>query len=218
MAFAVAATGRFPVKAVADTLGVARSNLVEQLQLPERPRRGPYRRAEDEAVLAEIRAITDARPTYGYRRVTALLNRARRSAEQPPVNHKRTFRLMRHASMLLQPHTGRRPIRTHEGTVVAPASNQRWASDGLEIPCWNGDAQRRGTLVAEEATFMAVRVMPELPVAASSAEPTASSCSADPAVERDDRIEIVLPDGTALRVPETVGTAALRRVLSALRG
>jgi transposase InsO family protein len=127
------------VKAVADTLGVARSNLVEQLQQPERPRRGPYRRAEDEAVLAEIRAITDARPTYGYRRVTALLARARRSAEQLPVNQKRTFRLMRHASMLLQPHTGRRPIRAHEGTVVAPASNQRWASDAMEIPCWNGE-------------------------------------------------------------------------------
>ena len=119
------------MKAVADTLGVARSNLVEQLQQPERPRRGPYRRAEDEAVLAEIRAITDARPTYGYRRVTALLNRARRSSGEPPVNHKRVFRLMRLSSMLLQPHTGRRPIRAHEGTVIAPASNQRWASDGL---------------------------------------------------------------------------------------
>lgn len=130
------------MKAVAETLSVARSNLVEQLQRPERPRRGPYRRAEDEAVLAEIRAITDARPTYGYRRVTALLNRARRSSGEPPLNHKRIFRLMRLSSMLLQPHTGRRPIRTHEGTVVAPASNQRWASDGLEISCWNGEVVR----------------------------------------------------------------------------
>ena len=43
MARAVAATGQFPVKAVADTLGVARSNLVEQLQRPERPPRGPCR-------------------------------------------------------------------------------------------------------------------------------------------------------------------------------
>ncbi len=32
------------------------------------------------------------------------------------------------------------------------------------------------------------------------------------------QIEIVLPDGTALRVSEAVGTAALRRVLAALRG
>ncbi len=80
------------------------------------------------------------------------------------------------------------------------------------------DARRRGTLVAEEATFMAVRVVPELPVAASPAEPTASSFAADAPVERDERIEIVLPDGTAVRVLETVGTAALRRVLSTLRG
>ncbi|WP_157985967.1 IS3 family transposase [Teichococcus vastitatis] len=127
---------------MADTLGVARSNLADQLRRPGRPRRGPYRRAEDEAVLAEIRAITDARPTYGYRRVTALLNRARRSSGEPPLNHKRIFRLMRLSSMLLQPHTGRRPVRAHEGTVIAPASNQRWASDGLEIPCWNGGAVR----------------------------------------------------------------------------
>ena len=113
------------MKAAADTPGVARSNLVEQLRHPERPRRGPYRRAEDEAVLAEIRAITDARPTYGYRRVTALLNPARRSSGEPPLNHKRIFRLMRLASMLLQPHTGKRPIHAHEGTVVSAASDRR---------------------------------------------------------------------------------------------
>jgi putative transposase len=153
VALALAATGRFPVKTVADTLGVARSNLVEQLashpafpatSQPDRPRRDPYRRTEDETILAEIRAITDARPTYGYRRVTALLNRARRSSDKPPLNHKRVFRLMRLSSLLLQPHTGRRAIRAHEGTVVAPASNQRWASDGFEIPCWNGEVVRFG--------------------------------------------------------------------------
>ncbi len=94
------------MKAVAATLGVARSNLVEQLQRPKRPQRGPYRRAEDEAVLGEIRTITDARPTYGYRRVAALLNRAMRNAGAPQINHKRVFRLMRLSSMLLKPHTG----------------------------------------------------------------------------------------------------------------
>ena len=130
------------MKAVADTIGVARSNLVDQLRRPERPRRGRYRRAEDDAVLAAIRAITDARPTYGYRRVTALLNRARRSAGEPLLNHKRILRLMRQASLLLQPHTGRRAIRAHEGTVIAAASNQRWSSDGFEFSCWNGEVVR----------------------------------------------------------------------------
>ena len=130
------------MKAVADTLGVARSNMMEQLRRPDRSRRGPYIRAGDNEIIAEIRAITDTRPTYGYRRVTALLNRARRGSGKPPLNHKRVFRLMRMASLLLQPCTGRRTIRAHEGVVIAPASNQRWASDGFEIPCWNGEVVR----------------------------------------------------------------------------
>ena len=41
LAVAVAATGRFPVKVVADTLGVARSNLVEQMSGASK-RRGRY--------------------------------------------------------------------------------------------------------------------------------------------------------------------------------
>jgi transposase len=80
------------------------------------------------------------------------------------------------------------------------------------------DALRRGTLAAEVSTFVPVRVVPELPAPASPAGPAASSPCANPAVDRDDRIEIVLADGTALRVPETVGSTALRRVLAALRG
>lgn len=32
-------------------------------------------------------------------------------------------------------HTGRRAIRAHEGVVIAPASDQRWASDGFEREC-----------------------------------------------------------------------------------
>ena len=112
------------MKTVADTFGVARSNLADQLRHPERRRRGPYRRAGDDELLATIHAITDARPTYGCRRLAALLNRARRASGEPPVNRKRVLRLMRQTSLLLQPHTGRRPIRAHEGTVVAPALNR----------------------------------------------------------------------------------------------
>ena len=126
--------------AVAQTLGVARSNLADQLRHPDRRRRGPYRREGDDDLLIAIRTITDDRPTYGYRRVTALLNRARRSSGEPPVNRKRVLRLMRRTGLTLQPCTARRIGRAHEGTVVATASNQRWSSDGLEISCWNGEA------------------------------------------------------------------------------
>jgi transposase InsO family protein len=129
------------VKVVADTLGVARSNLIEQLRGSAKPR-GGYQRQGDDALLAAIRQLTDARPTYGYRRITALLNRARRASGAEPLNHKRVYRLMLRGQLLLQRHGTQRPIRAHEGRVIAPASNLRWSSDGLEIPCWNGEVVR----------------------------------------------------------------------------
>lgn len=129
------------MKLVADTLGVARSNLVDHLKSKSKPR-GRYRRDGDDELIAAIRQLTDARPTYGYRRITALLNRSRRAAGAALVNHKRVFRLMGQANLLLAPHVGHRPVRAHEGRVIAPASNLRWSSDGLEISCWNGEVVR----------------------------------------------------------------------------
>ncbi|MBY0331047.1 MAG: transposase [Acetobacteraceae bacterium] len=102
------------------------------------------------------------------------------------------------------------------GTKFVDVARRHEVSRGL-LWQWR-DAHRRGMLAAAEATFVPVRIVRELPAPASPAGPTASVPCADPAVERDDRIEIVLPDGTALRVPQTAGTTALRRVLSALRG
>jgi putative transposase len=49
---------------------------------------------------------------------------------------------MAQGGLLLQPHIGHRPIRAHEGRVIALASNQRWSSDGLESNCWNGEVVR----------------------------------------------------------------------------
>lgn len=129
------------MKVVADTLGVARSNLIEQLSSATK-HRGRYGRQGDDELLAAIRQLTDARPTYGYRRITALLNRARRASGAEPVNHKRVFRLMARGKLLLQANVGTRPLRAHEGRVIAPLSNQRWSSDGLEIGCWNGEVVR----------------------------------------------------------------------------
>jgi hypothetical protein len=76
------------MKPIADTLGVARSNLIEQVQRPPRPR-PTYRKADDVWLLPLVRAIVDERPTYGYRRVGALLNRQVAALSKPPVNHKR---------------------------------------------------------------------------------------------------------------------------------
>jgi HTH-like domain len=110
------------VKAVADTLGVARSHLAERLSRPVRPR-GLYHKPEDARLLLTIRAIVDARPSYGYRRVTALVNRALRSRGEASVNAKRVLRILRANGLTLAPHTARRPGRTHDGIVVALRSN-----------------------------------------------------------------------------------------------
>lgn len=81
--------------------------------------RGPYRKADNVALLAELRPIIDQRPTYGYRRVTALLNRQWRKEGKPTVNTKRVLRIMRQNGFTLQKHTALRPTRTHDGVVVA---------------------------------------------------------------------------------------------------
>ncbi len=64
------------MKAVADALEVARSNLAERAARGRRSR-GPYGKADDPDILATVRLLVDERPTYGYRRITALLNRQR---------------------------------------------------------------------------------------------------------------------------------------------
>ena len=89
-------------------------------------------------ILPLIRKITDNRPTYGYRRVTQLLNLDLESAGKPRVNHKRIYRIMKTASLLLQRHTGR-PTRTHDGKIITLHSNTRWCSDGFSIQCWNAE-------------------------------------------------------------------------------
>ena len=127
------------MKAVADTLGVSRSNLHDKLRRASKAR-GSYRKPEDENLLPLVRRLVDERPTYGYRRITALANRELARTGEPSVNHKRVFRIMKQNGMLLARHTGRRIGRVHDGKVVVMRSNLRWCSDGFEISCWNGDS------------------------------------------------------------------------------
>ena len=81
------------------------------------------------------------------------------------------------------------------------------------------DAQRRGRLVAETPAFLPLQVVPELAAPAPPGGSGPPPCAGPPAVEDgpDERIEIVLPDGTAVRVAATISAATLRRVLAVLR-
>lgn len=129
------------MRAIADTLGVARSNPIGRGAKPARPR-GPYRKPEDQALLPIIRQIVDERPSYGYRRVAALVNRLPRAKGEPVVNAKRVLRIVRANGLTLTPRTALRRGRAHDGVVVALRSNVRWCSDHLDLHCRNGAVVR----------------------------------------------------------------------------
>jgi transposase InsO family protein len=125
------------LRAVAGALGIARSQLMVRLR-GKPAERGSRRPTSDADLVADIRAVVDVRASYGYRRVTALVNRDRHAQGRPRVNHKRTYRVMRAAGLLLARYTGR-PTRTHDGKVMTLKSDLRWCSDAFEIRCWSGE-------------------------------------------------------------------------------
>ncbi|WP_408892112.1 IS3 family transposase [Neoroseomonas oryzicola] len=138
LARATAAARRFPVKAVARTLGVACSSLAPKPAPARRRGRPP---APEDDLLARITAIVAALPSYGYRRVHALLRRQAEEVGQPSPNHKRVWRIMKAHGLLLARHAGGTE-RRHDGRVAVPERNNRWCSDGFEIACDNGERVR----------------------------------------------------------------------------
>lgn len=131
---------------VAETLGVSRSNLHARLTGSAKPRRR-YHKAQDAVVAPLITALVAARPTYGYRRITAILNRKLRTEGSALVNHKRVYRIMQGQNLLLARQYTERSDRAHNGKVVTLRSNLRWCSDGFEFTCWNGDIVRGAFII-----------------------------------------------------------------------
>lgn len=97
-----------------------------------------YKKESDSAVLVEINLIIEARPSYGHKRVTAMINKKRRREGLSKFNRKRIFRVMEMNGLLLKKET---VLREHEktGKIITLHSNTRWCSDGLEIQCFNGE-------------------------------------------------------------------------------
>ena len=130
------------MKTVSDALGVARSNLAVQLAAnATRQRRG--RRPQPEGdLLAEIKETMAAQPTYGYRRIHALIRRRHAEEGCAPINVKRVYRVMKAHGLLLERHSGTDIERRHDGKVAVDRPDTRWCSDGFEIGCDNGERVR----------------------------------------------------------------------------
>lgn len=129
------------MKAVCDVLRVARSNVAVRVKtgLAKSLGRPPQPDAE---LVAEIKAVIGDMPTYGYRRVWAVLRRAAQAQGRQAPNHKRIYRVMKAQGLLLQRHAGGVDERRHDGRIAVDDSNLRWCSDGFELGCDNGEKVR----------------------------------------------------------------------------
>ncbi|MDC9152267.1 IS3 family transposase [Escherichia coli] len=101
------------------------------------------RHTDDTDVLLRIHHVIGELPTYGYRRVWALLRRQAELDGMPAINAKRVYRIMRQNALLPERKPAVPPSkRAHTGRVAVKESNQRWCSDGFEFCYDNGERLR----------------------------------------------------------------------------
>jgi transposase InsO family protein len=125
------------MRAITDALKVARSNMINKVH-GKQSKRKKYVKEGDRELIELIKPLLKEKPSYGYKRITALLNSKLKSLGLKSVNHKKVYRLMRDHGLLLSKPV-HRPKRAHIGKIETIASNMRWCSDHFSIQCWNGD-------------------------------------------------------------------------------
>lgn len=129
---------------VCRSIGVSRAQLSIRVHQSSdwQDRRRPSR-FDDTAVLSRINTAVADLPTYGYRRVWALLRRESERDGLPVVNAKRVYRIMSTYHLLLERKSAdNNHKRAHKGRVAVAESNRRWCSDGVEFRCDNGEKLR----------------------------------------------------------------------------
>ena len=125
------------MKTVCDTLHVARSNIAERRKAPlATPEAGRKALPEDE-LLVQIKAEIKLQPSYGYRRIWAVLRRKAKINGLPSPNHKRIYRVMKAHTLLMSRHAGGFEQRKHDGRIAvaqsnlrSPSCSNRWRTDG----------------------------------------------------------------------------------------
>lgn len=106
-------------------------------------RSAQYAKTDDPVVAAHIREVIRQRGSYGYRRVTAMVNRTLDTA----YNRKRIRRVMEVNEWNLPRPGRRRSARAHTGRIIRGAPNEHWCSDTLQIPCWNEELVELGFIL-----------------------------------------------------------------------
>lgn len=85
------------------------------------------RKPDDTEALDRMHTVIGDLPTYGYRRVWALLRRQSETHDMAVINAKRIYRNLRQNALLLERKPAIPPSkRAHTGKVAVGESNQRW--------------------------------------------------------------------------------------------
>lgn len=97
-----------------------------------------YKKSDDQEVLEQIKKVIQLRPSYGHKRVTAMINKDRQKMGFEIYNKKRILRVMQMNGLILPKAV---KMRNHTGTgkVMTLHSNTRWCSDCFEIKCFSGE-------------------------------------------------------------------------------
>jgi hypothetical protein len=61
-----------------------------------------YKKSADDSILIEIKKVIEKRPTYGHKRVTAMINTERRKLGLKSYNRKRILRIMDMNGLLMK--------------------------------------------------------------------------------------------------------------------
>src|SRR3954470_3002753 len=123
------------MRPVANVIGVARSNLAARAKRPERKLVG-RRPQPDEDLVGEIKGVIADLPTYGYRRVHAILRRRAAAEGRQPPNHKRVYAVMKRHGLLLERHAGGTE-RRHDGRIAVAEPNLRWCRHRRSRGSWS---------------------------------------------------------------------------------
>jgi putative transposase len=91
------------MKPIAEALEISRSHLTTSLSDNAiTSKKNPVKRSlliSDRKLTKELKSIIEDRPSYGYRRACAVINRKFRAEKLPRINHKRVYRVMKESNL-----------------------------------------------------------------------------------------------------------------------
>lgn len=127
------------MKRIAETLGVARSNLVERVD-GKRRKRGPQIRAGDAELT--LRRLVD-KPAELWIPADRRAPQTRAAIRRPRSRQRQARLPADEEGRLLAGPAYRAPHPTaNDGTIMTSRSNERWCSDALQFSCWNSEIVR----------------------------------------------------------------------------